>query len=195
MKKSCKDYTVIACDRKYIKDFVEENHYSKSINGCISDFCYALLDGELLIGALFYGRLAMVNQWKKYADKKEDVIELRRLVLIDNTLRNAESFFIAKSLKLLKKSWNGKVVISYADEEYNHTGIIYKASNFKYLGKSAGAKVIIYNNKKYHDKAIRTKYKGKLKPFAGKLKNALASGEAYYKNTLGKHTYLYKLRD
>ncbi len=44
------------------------------------------------------------------------------------------------------------------------------------------------------DKAIRTKYKGKLKPFAQRLKDALDSGDAYYKQTAGKHTYTYKLR-
>jgi len=62
------------------------------------------------------------------------------------------------------------------------------------LGEQKGAKVIIYNGKRYHDKAIRTKYKGELKPFAIKIKNALETGEAFYKQTAGKITFVYKLR-
>ena len=55
-------------------------------------------------------------------------------------------------------------------------------------------KVIVYNNKIYHDKTIRTKYKGKLKPYAKKIKEALDNGRAYYKDTLGKKIYIYELK-
>jgi hypothetical protein len=96
-------------------------------------------------------------------------------------------------LRWLKKNTAHKVVVSYADAEHGHVGTIYKASNFKYLGRAAGAKVIFYNGKTYHDKTIRTKYKGNLKPFAQKIKDALVSGEAVYKTTAGKHIYVYSL--
>ena len=33
-----------------------------------------------------------------------------------------------------------------------------------------------------------------LKPFAKKIKDALDSGDAYYKNTAGKYTFVYKLK-
>ena len=85
--------------------------------------------------------------------------------------------------------------MSYADAEYGHQGTIYKASNFEGLGKRPGAKVIMWDGKKYHDKAIRTKYKGELKPFAIKLQAALDAGEAVYTKTAGKFTYVYKLRE
>ena len=107
---------------------------------------------------------------------------------------NTESFFIGKTLKMLSRDWGGKIVVSYADKEYGHVGTIYKASNFKMVGEVAGAKVIDYNGKRYHDKTIRTKYKGVLKPFAVKLKKALDVGEAQYKTTAGKYTYVYKLK-
>lgn len=92
------------------------------------------------------------------------------------------------------RGFKGKgVVVSYADKEYGHQGTIYKASNFKMVGKIKGAKVIIYNGKQYHDKTIRTKYKGELKPFAKRIKEALDNGDAYYKKTAGKVTYVYFL--
>jgi len=174
-------FMVKKVDRSDIRAFIEKHHYSKSINGCIADYCYALYNGDEMIGAMFFGRMAMANQWKRFSDKENEVIELRRLCCIDDTPKNTESFFIGKSLKLLRKEWGGKIVVSYADKEYGHEGTIYKASNFKMVGEIKGAKVILYKGKKYHDKTIRTTYKGKLKPFALEIKNALLSGEAIYK--------------
>lgn len=191
---SVTNYSVKLVERKDIAEFIETWHYSKSINGCISDYCFGLYDGEHLIGAMFFGRMAMANQWKRFGDKEEDVIELRRLCCIDNTPKNTESFFIGNALRWLKKNTNIKMVVSYADAEYGHSGTIYKASNFVLEGKRAGAKVIIHNGKKYHDKAIRTKYNGKLKPFAQRLVDALESGEAYYAKTAGKFCFTYRLK-
>lgn len=187
------DMKVSICARKDIRDFIETNHYSKSINGCIADYCFRLVYEENTIGAAFFGRMAMAGQWKKYGSVESDVIELRRLCCVDDTPKNTESFFIGAMLRWLKKHTEHKVVVSYADAEHGHTGTIYRAANFKYLGRSPGAKVIVYQGKTYHDKTIRTKYKGELKPFAQKIKNALISGEATYKNTAGKHTYVYSL--
>ena len=188
------DWYVKRVNRPEIKDFIETWHYSKSINGCKSKYCYALYDTDnVMKGALFYGGFAMFNQWKKYGDKEEDVIELRRLCCVDDTPKNAESFFIGWTLRELKKDWGGKTVISYADKEHGHTGVIYKASNWEMVGEIDGARVIVYNGKQYHDKTIRTKYKGKIKPYAKRIKDALDSGDAFYKTTAGKYTYQYIL--
>ena len=192
--KSCKEYQVIYVARSEIKDFMEKWHYSHSINGLMCDYCFGMYYKGAMIGAIIYGRMAMAGQWKKYGSSKEDVIELRRLACIDDTLRNAESYFIGKTLKWLRKNTGIKIVVSYSDNYYGHTGIIYKASNFKFMGKSAKGKFIMYHGNKYHDKTIRTKYKGKLKPFAKKIKDALDSGEAYYIHTPGKNIYTYTLK-
>ena len=93
----------------------------------------------------------------------------------------------------MKKDWGGKVVVSYADKEYGHEGTIYKASNWKMIGEVKGARVIVFEGRQYHDKTIRTKYKGKIKPYAQKIKDALDCGKAFYKTTKGKYTYQYIL--
>lgn len=177
-----------------IEPFIRMHHYSGGINGCISDYCFALYDGSEMIGAMFYGRMAMAGQWKRFADREGDVIELRRLCCIDDTPKNTESFFIGSTLRWLKKCTDHKIVVSYADAEHGHTGVIYRASNFVFEGKRAGAKVILFNGKTYHDKTIRTKYKGELKPFAKKIKSALETGDAIYKKTAGKFCYTYRLK-
>lgn len=188
-------WSVRRVDRKTITPFIESWHYSGGINGCISDYCYALFcDQGMMVGAMFFGRMAMANQWKRFSSSANDVIELRRLCCKDDTPKNTESFFICKALRMLSKDWDGSTVVSYADKEHGHSGIIYRASNFIELEEIKGANVIVYNGKDYHDKTIRTKYKGVIKPYALRIKAALDSGDAFYKKTKGKHTYVYKIK-
>jgi hypothetical protein len=186
------EYTVKLVKISDIKSFVEKWHYSHNINGLKVSYCFGLFDGDSLVGACVFGEIAMANVYKKYVTNRHDLMELRRLCCIDNTPKNTESFFIGKCLRWLKNNTTIQKVISYADNHYNHTGIVYKASNFKYLGQTAKGKIINYNGKIYHDKTIRTKYKGKLKPYAVKIKQALQDGTAFYEDRVGKNIYLYE---
>ena len=185
------EYKVFPCPRAEIKDFMEQWHYSHSINGVLSDYCFKMEHDGKMIGAAIFGKPAMAKQLDGFGD---GTIELRRLVCVDDTKRNAESFFIGRMLRWLKANTNIRNIISYADPEYGHEGVIYKASNFILKGKTAAGKVIMFNGKKYHDKTIRTMYNGKLKPFAAEVKKALEDGRATYKETVGKNTYVYFLR-
>lgn len=192
---SVRDFKVTLCDRKEISDFIELWHYSKNVNGLTTDYCFKLIDAEgVMIGAMIYGKIAMANVWKKYSPEENSLIELKRLCCIDNTPKNTESFFIGSTLRWLKKNTEIKTVISYADTTYSHHGTIYKASNFLHCGMTSKGKVIMFQGKRYHDKTIRTKYNGILKPFAFRIKEALQNGTAKYVDTLGKHIYIYKLK-
>ena len=194
-----KKFKVEICKREEIREFIEKWHYSHDINGLRISHCFKLLYEtkhpffdtayDNIIGAMIYGGFAMANNWRKYSDKEEDVIELRRLCCIDDTPKNTESYFIGKTLKWLGRNTNIKRVISYADEQYGHKGVIYKASNFEYLGITSKGKIINYNGKIYHDKTIRAK-----RPYAKKIKKALDNGTAFYQKTKGKHIYSYYLR-
>tara|TARA_R110000803_G_C11851963_1_gene305992 strand:+ start:63 stop:683 length:621 start_codon:yes stop_codon:yes gene_type:complete len=195
-KISLKTWVVKEVPRRDITAFIETWHYSGSINGCNASFCYAMYDdNKNMVGAMFYGRMAMRNQWKRFSNVEADVIELRRLCCVDDTPKNAESYFIGATLKLLAKSWGGNIVVSYADKEFGHSGIIYQASNFEMVGAVPGAKVILWDGKQYHDRSLRCKYKGKLKPYAVKLNAAVDSGLATFKTTAGKMTYVYRLHN
>tara|TARA_B110000467_G_scaffold124025_1_gene116022 strand:- start:584 stop:1180 length:597 start_codon:yes stop_codon:yes gene_type:complete len=190
------NYKVNACERNYIKPFIEKWHYSKSINGLHGSYYFSLTDDcDEIIGAIIYGKLGMASVWTKYGKKENDVIELNRLCCIDDTKKNTESYFISRTIKWLKKNTDIKVIVSYADPEYGHRGIVYKATHFTQVGKTKKGKVIMFNGKKYHDKTIRTRYKGELKPYAEKIKQALENGKAFYKETKPKFIYIYEIRD
>lgn len=142
----------------------------------------------------------MANVWKKYGETEDEVIELRRLCCIDDTPKNTESYFIAKTISWLKQHTDCKVIISYADTMFGHEGTIYKASNFLDLGMTAKGKAIVIDGSErtYHEKTIRTYYTKKsgervLKPYAQRIKDKLESGEARYIFSEGKHIYAYPL--
>lgn len=194
MDSGVKEFRIKLVNRSDIKDFIEKWHYSKNINGIRISYCFGLYSDDILIGACIFGKPAMNKQATKWNPNNPDkLLELRRLCCIDDTPKNTESFFIGKCLKWLRKNTDIEKIISYSDLTFGHEGVIYKASNFQLVGVSPGGKVIIYNDKRYHDKTIRTTYKGKLKPFAEKIKLALDCGEAYYVKTKNKNIYLYNI--
>ena len=197
-----KDMVVEPCDPHEIADFIETWHYSKNVHGVVENakYCFKLTYDERLIGAAIFGRVAMANVWRKYAESEDDILELRRLACIDDTPKNTESYFIGRCLRWLKKNTDIKTIISYADEEYGHKGIIYRAANFEYVGMTQPGRVIIWNGKRYHDRTIRNrrwkngKRTDELAPIAIQLTEALKKGEAYWHKTPGKHIYKYDLR-
>lgn len=190
---SVRNFEVRNVSRSDIRDFIEANHYSQSINGCIADYCFALFDGGKMIGLCFTGVWLWQGNGSVFPPRRLMLRNFAAYAALTIRQKNTESYFIGKTLRWLRKNTNISTVVSYADAEHGHTGVIYKASNFTLEGFRKGARVIVHNGKQYHDKTIRTKYKGELKPFALKVKNALESGEAVYKDTAGKYCYVYTL--
>jgi hypothetical protein len=69
-----------------------------------------------------------------FGEKHMDLVyELNRLCINDNLNKNASSYFISKSFKILPKPL---IIVSYADCNFGHTGYVYQAANFMYTGKS-----------------------------------------------------------
>lgn len=164
------------------------------MNGLHISYCFKLMDGDTMIGAMVYGSLGMVGVAEKYIDNPSKLLELKRLVCIDDTPKNTESYFIGWSLRWLQRNTDLEMIISYADKTFGHEGIVYKATNFTCVGETSKGRVIMWNGRRYHDKTLRNKHNGKLKPIAIELKKALDVGDAQYVDTLTKNIYLYKFK-
>lgn len=164
------------------------------MNGLHISYCFKLMDGNTMIGAMVYGSLGMVGVAEKYTTNPSKLLELKRLVCIDETPKNTESYFIGWTLRWLQRNTDLEMIISYADKTFGHEGVVYKATNFEYKGETSAGRVIMWNGRRYHDKTLRNKHNGKLKPIAIELKNALESGEATYVDTLTKNIYVYRFK-
>ena len=62
----------------------------------------------------------------------EEVLVLSRLVLDPEVPKNGATFLLSKSVKLIDSRW--KCLITYADTWRGHTGHIYRAAGWEYLG-------------------------------------------------------------
>lgn len=177
------DFTVQEISYGECKEFCQQWHYSK---GCPAGKLYfGLFYQKQLLGVACYGEPAMRNQKKCYnAD-----IELRRLCCIDATPKNTESFFIGKTLKVVKKK-GFKRCISLADPYFGHSGTIYRASNFKYLGREqgGGSRDIYIDGEKMHSRTAFAKFG--TSGYAG-LKNLFPQKEIIVKDKERKHIYVY----
>lgn len=192
---SVTNYIVELCSRSEIVNFVETHHYSKNMNGLHISYCFKLMDGDTMIGAMVYGSLGMLGVAEKYNPKNPSkILELKRLVCIDDTPKNTESYFIGWTLRWLQRNTDLEMIISYADKTFGHEGVVYKATNFECMGETSAGKVIMWNGRRYHDKTLRNKHNGKLKPVAIELKNALDDGSAQYVETLTKNIYIYRFK-
>jgi hypothetical protein len=180
-----KDYYVEETSHKEAKPFVEKWHYSKSLPGC--KHYYALKRNGDVIGIAAYGTPSMRFQKKCYGCD----IELRRLCLIDDTPKNAESRFISLTIKKLRKlGYNA--ILSLADPEHGHYGIIYKASNFEFLGdeRGGGSRLLIIDGTPVHS---RTAYNMFGTSGINSLRNLLGEDRVYGRNKLRKQVYKYSL--
>jgi hypothetical protein len=196
--KPVKSFVVKPVKLSTIRAFVEKWHYSKSVRGMNCSHYFGLFSEGNLIGAMMYGRIAMRGVYKKYVNDESEIIELRRLCCIDKTPKNTESYFVGQTIKWLKNNSKFKKILSYADPHYGHGGIIYKATNFKYMGVTSKGKYIIdKDGKRRHDKTIRSSLIVNgirvYKKHGIELKRQLETGEAKYIETAGKHIYIYEL--
>lgn len=188
------DLYVRESSREGVRSFIEKHHYSKNINGVKTSLCVGLYKNFYLVGACLFGRIS-TTAWKRFADQECKVIELRRLVLVDEMPHNTESWFVSRSIKLVKEKLSEvEVIVSYADPNFGHVGFIYQALNFIYIGKTNKDKILITpEGKYYHSRAMRASYKGTLKPFAKKLQVMYQQELLKKKKIYGKFCYVLPL--
>ena len=191
------DFTVEHVNRKAIVSFIEKHHYSHNVNGIQSYYHFGLFrEGNFgiptMIGAMLYAMPSMPATAAKYNPiNPSKCMELRRLVCIDDTPKNTESYFIGKTFKWLKQNTDVEVIVSFADQHYGHSGVIYKATNFEYIGETASARILMVDGKEYHSRSLNQT----ARPYGRELKRRYDNGDEniFFNSRKPKHIYVYYL--
>ena len=194
---SVTDFIVEEIPRKSVVKFIEKHHYSHNTNGVQSLYHYGLFtEGNFglpkMIGAMMYAHPSMPATAAKYNPINPDkCLELRRLVCIDDTPKNTESYFIGQTFKLLKQTTDMEVIVSFADGYHGHTGVIYKATNFDYLGETAKGRILMVDGKETHSRSLNQIKR----PYGRELNRRYKAGDEniFWKKTKPKHIYVYYL--
>lgn len=134
------DYEVRPVPLKDGRAFIVAHHYSK---GCSNTAVYVhglfRKDDNVLLGVAQWlppTRVAAesVNreQWKR-------VLSLTRLAVHPDVPTNGASFLMGRSIKMIKAEGKWVSLVTYADEFMGHSGQIYRATNWRYIGFMKGS--------------------------------------------------------
>ena len=139
-----KDIVVKQISAKEARPYIAMFHYSKTFPDS-TRFCYGgYTPNGQLVGIVCYGMGCGKNQYTSVIPNIENgqYLELTRLWCINDAPHNTESRIIGKSLKMLPKEI--KLVISFSDAMQGHCGLIYQATNWKYVGKNEGGQNVTH---------------------------------------------------
>lgn len=129
--------------------FYKKWHYLGD-GGFIHQFSFGAYYDNEMVGAISFGPPLAKNIKGLYdSDNQDGVLELTRLAMHDDCPKNSESRFISVAIKLLRKLFNLRLLITYADTAVGHTGVVYKASGFEYLGLTAQKTDYYVDGKRY----------------------------------------------
>jgi len=180
-----------------VRKFLKKWHYSDYVNiQSKHTFCLFKVGNfgiPEMVGVCIYTRPAGPTAAQSYYPEAPDrVLELRRLCLIDATPKNAESFFVSRTIKWLKKNSKWEFILSYADMEQGHSGVIYRASNFEYLGVTGVGKTLEVDGKRFHIRTLSMLDR----PYGVEINRRYKQKDPNVKvlETLPKNIFIYKLK-
>ena len=117
------------------REICEKHHYLGSYPGG-SMLNFGIFVGPLLLGVAVIGAgPSGISQLFRGAGKNE-VVCLSRLWLDDRLNKNCESRVLAIVIRALRRHTNIKAMIAYSDPVQGHSGTIYRAAGFAYIGES-----------------------------------------------------------
>lgn len=119
---------IVRIDKKTADLFVVSKHYSRRAPIFWAGF--GLVVNGLIDGVVVYGQPSAPVQKHAFANRDFKLYELSRLV-VQTDLKNAASILVGRSLAMLERP---SAVVSYADTEWGHAGIVYQATNWLYTG-------------------------------------------------------------
>lgn len=132
------DYYVETAPLKEVRELVEKYHYARGgSNTATFRHGLYLRETDELVGAAWWipptknAALSVSPEWQR-------VINLTRLVVKPGQPTNAASYLLGQSMKLIKQDGRFHTLLTYADSGEGHTGAIYRATNWEYVGTTKG---------------------------------------------------------
>jgi hypothetical protein len=175
---------------KAVKYACMKYHYAQRIP--IANVAFNVYEDNIWCGVIIYGFGANKSIASSFGKWEGQVLELVRVAL--NGKQTTTSQCVALSLKLLKKyAPCVDLIVSYADADQNHKGIIYQATNWIYAGlvnEKTKGNFIIYG-KKMHPKSVHSKNWKQSLDWIQQNVDKFATQEV----SRGKHKYLFPLNE
>lgn len=133
------DYVVRTIPLAQAQELVREYHYSRG-GANTATFRHGLFhigDPETPLGVAWWIPPTKSAANATHPSNWRGVLALSRLVIVPGMPTNAASFLMASSIRLIRKDARWECLVTYADTWQGHTGAIYKATNWTYVGTTA----------------------------------------------------------
>ncbi len=130
-----RDYVTSRIAHAVAAPFIREHHYAR---GCAntSTEAFGLFRRSELVGAAVWMPPTRVCAETVDREDWRRVISLSRLAVAPTEPTNAESFFIGAMLRAMNREGRWVSAVTFADESQGHGGTIYRATNWRYLGRT-----------------------------------------------------------
>jgi hypothetical protein len=145
------NFKIVPISKSICDEFVLKKHYSKRkpIFWC----GFGLIEHGMVVGIAVFGQPSPPIQKHAFKNRDFRLYELSRVVIQTKT-KNAASFLVGNSLKMLEPK--PCAVVSYADMEHQHCGIIYQATNWLFTGcTKSHDKAYLIDGKRVHPMTLR----------------------------------------
>ena len=169
------------------RDIVLKHHYSHTWP--VAKLSMGLYVDSKLNAVIVYGLSASARMPGSLPSEK--YWELQRLFSFDWAGKNTESFLISKSIKYIKNNHPEiECLVSFADPDQGHVGIVYQATNWLYCGISdpTGGYVYKFNGKWEHPRTTGERLKTRVHENIIKM-----YPDIEYRKAIRKHRYIYLL--
>jgi hypothetical protein len=125
--------------------FIAKHHYAKGAANT-STLAAGLFDpsGRLVGVALWMPPTAGVVGWARRQHASAAPVMLSRMAILDDVPRNAASFLLARSLRLLRTQ-GYDLAVTYADPLHGHDGHVYRAAGWTQDGAAAARTTWTHN--------------------------------------------------
>lgn len=133
------DWTVRPVSQDQALRLVQDLHYARGASNTRT-----FLHGLFREGESFWDEDVQGIAWwipptrscaeANYAGDFRKVLVLSRMVIDPSVPMNAASFLLGKTEQIIRRDARFECLLTYADERQGHTGAIYRAANWEYLG-------------------------------------------------------------
>lgn len=130
------DYFVETVPLSIVQELVRLHHYSKGGSNTAT-YRHGLMNcnrPDTCVGAAWWIPPTRTAAEASFSGDWRKVLTLTRLVVAPGEPTNSASFLLSQSVKRIARDGVYKCLVTYADTWQNHTGTIYKACGWEYVG-------------------------------------------------------------
>lgn len=136
------EYEVGPVGKAAARELIRRFHYARGCP-CIAVYWHGLYEkaSGKCVGAAVWTPPSRGAAATVCPDDPDAVLGLSRLVVAPGAPKNAASFLLGRSVRLIRADGRYRHLLTYADEYREHTGRVYRAANWRYAGLTEPSRV------------------------------------------------------